>query len=187
MLQTKRARPHCTRRGQTSRRHERDASTLHVHRAVHVRSTPTPLLTLSWYAAGQSRRERRATSFARPVCTCSADDACARQCGSVAGIDPREGGRGETDICPWQPAAASLQPALIWIMRWCWTFWPRWPCQSSWFQNIGILAPCLVPKFKIPKKKIRHLHGDLNLDEIKNTLRLLSVNGETNLMNLIRL
>ena len=33
----------------------------------------------------------------------------------------------------------------------------------------------------------RHLHGDLNLDEIKNTLRLLSVNGETNLMNLIRL
>jgi len=37
------------------------------------------------------------------------------------------------------------------------------------------------------KKKIRHLHGDLNLDEIKNALRLLSVNGETNLMNLIRL
>jgi len=37
------------------------------------------------------------------------------------------------------------------------------------------------------KKKIRHLHGDLNLDEIKNTLRLLSVNGETNLMNLNRL
>jgi len=36
------------------------------------------------------------------------------------------------------------------------------------------------------KKKIRHLHGDLNLDEIKNALRLLSVNGETNLMNLIR-
>ena len=33
----------------------------------------------------------------------------------------------------------------------------------------------------------RHLHGDLNLDEIKNALRLLSVNGETNLMNLIRL
>ena len=27
--------------------------------------------------------------------------------------------------------------------------------------------------------------GDLNLDEIKNALRLLSVNGETNLMNLI--
>ena len=32
----------------------------------------------------------------------------------------------------------------------------------------------------------RHLHGDLNLDKIKNALRLLSVNGETNLMNLIR-
>jgi len=32
----------------------------------------------------------------------------------------------------------------------------------------------------------RHLHGDLNLDEIKNALRLLPVNRETNLMNLIR-
>ena len=43
--------------------------------------------------------------------------------------------------------------------------------------------------FKNPnsKKKFRYLHGDLNLDEIKNALRLLSVNGETNLMNLIRL
>ena len=43
--------------------------------------------------------------------------------------------------------------------------------------------------FKIPNFKFffRHLHGDLNLDEIKNVLRLLSVNGETNLMNLIRL
>ena len=37
------------------------------------------------------------------------------------------------------------------------------------------------------KKKFRHLHGDLNLDEIKNAFRLLSVNRETNLMNLIRL
>ena len=37
------------------------------------------------------------------------------------------------------------------------------------------------------KKNFRHLHGDLNLDEIKNALRLLSVNSETNLMNLIRL
>ena len=37
------------------------------------------------------------------------------------------------------------------------------------------------------QKKIRRPHGDLNLDEIKNALRLLSVNGETNLMNLIRL
>ena len=33
----------------------------------------------------------------------------------------------------------------------------------------------------------RHMHGDLNLNEIKNALRLLSVNRETNLMNLIRL
>jgi len=31
------------------------------------------------------------------------------------------------------------------------------------------------------------MHGDLNLDEIKNALQLLSVNGVTNLMNLIRL
>ena len=36
-------------------------------------------------------------------------------------------------------------------------------------------------------KNFRHLYGDLNLDEIKNALRLLSVNGETNLMNLVRL
>ena len=41
-------------------------------------------------------------------------------------------------------------------------------------------------KIQISKKNFRHLHGDLNLDEIKNALRLLSVNGETNLMNLIR-
>ena len=43
--------------------------------------------------------------------------------------------------------------------------------------------------FKNPNSKFffRYLHGDLNLDEIKNALRLLSVNGETNLMNLIRL
>ena len=47
-----------------------------------------------------------------------------------------------------------------------------------------LFAPCLVPKIKIPKKKFRHLHGDLNLDEIKNALRLLPVNRETNLMNL---
>ena len=48
------------------------------------------------------------------------------------------------------------------------------------------LSPCLVTKFKI-LIFFRHLHGDLNLDEIKNVLRLLSVNGETNLMNIIRL
>ena len=33
----------------------------------------------------------------------------------------------------------------------------------------------------------RHLHGDLNLNEIKNALRLLSVNRETNLMNITKL
>ena len=49
-----------------------------------------------------------------------------------------------------------------------------------------MLRPCSVTKFQIPIF-FRHLHGDLNLDEIKNALRLLSVNGETNLMNLIRL
>ena len=32
----------------------------------------------------------------------------------------------------------------------------------------------------------RHLHEDLNLDEIKNTLHSLAVNREMNLMNLIR-
>ena len=44
------------------------------------------------------------------------------------------------------------------------------------------LFGCKVPN---SKKNFRHLHGDLNLNEIKNALRLLSVNGETNLMNLI--
>ena len=48
------------------------------------------------------------------------------------------------------------------------------------------LTPCLVAKFKIPKKKIQHLHGELNLDEIKNALHSLPVNRETDLMNLIR-
>ena len=55
-------------------------------------------------------------------------------------------------------------------------------------------AQCLVRigpvfGFQIPNSKFffRHLHGDLNLDEIKNALRLLSVNGETNLMNLTKL
>jgi len=42
-------------------------------------------------------------------------------------------------------------------------------------------------KIQNSKKKFRHLHVDLNLDEIKNALQLLSVNDETNLMNLIRL
>ena len=48
--------------------------------------------------------------------------------------------------------------------------------------------PCAVFSYKIPNSNFffRHLHEDLNLDEIKNALRLLSVNGETNLMNLIR-
>ena len=39
-------------------------------------------------------------------------------------------------------------------------------------------------KLSNSKKKIRHLRIDLNLDKIKNTLRLLSVNGEMNLMRL---
>ena len=47
--------------------------------------------------------------------------------------------------------------------------------------------PVFSYKIQNSKKKFRHLHGDLNLDEIKNALRLLSVNGEMNLMNLIRL
>ena len=34
------------------------------------------------------------------------------------------------------------------------------------------------------QKKIPALYGDLNLDEIKNILRLLSVNGEMNIINL---
>ena len=50
--------------------------------------------------------------------------------------------------------------------------------------NRLIIETCLVAKTKIPIF-FRHLHRDLNLDEIKNALRLLSVNGETNLMNLI--
>jgi len=48
-------------------------------------------------------------------------------------------------------------------------------------------SPVFGCKNQSSKKNFRHLHGDLNLDEIKNALRLLSVNGETNLMNLIRL
>ena len=51
----------------------------------------------------------------------------------------------------------------------------------------GRPSPCSVTKFKISKKKFRRLHEDSNLDKIKNALRLLSVNGETNLINLIRL
>ena len=49
------------------------------------------------------------------------------------------------------------------------------------------LCPCLDGKKSKFQIFFRHLHGDLNLDEIKNVLRLLPVNGETNLMNLIRL
>ena len=58
------------------------------------------------------------------------------------------------------------------------------PEAASSHGNLGL---CLVSKTKISKKKFRHLYGDLNLDKIKNVLRLLSVNGETNLMNLIML
>ena len=53
-----------------------------------------------------------------------------------------------------------------------------------WWEKAKAMFGCINQN---SKKKFRHLHGDLNLDEIKNALRLLSVNGETNLMNLIRL
>ena len=53
-------------------------------------------------------------------------------------------------------------------------------------KNRHIRAP-FSSKNQNSKKKFRHLHGDLNLDEIKNALRLLPVNREMNLMNLIRL
>ena len=51
-----------------------------------------------------------------------------------------------------------------------------------------VLDTCAVfsCKNQNSKKNFRHLHGDLNLDETKNALRLLPVNRETNLMNLIR-
>jgi len=53
------------------------------------------------------------------------------------------------------------------------------------FGNFVGTKPVFRCKNQNSKKKFRHLHGDLNLDEIKNTLRLLPVNRETNLMNLI--
>ena len=60
-----------------------------------------------------------------------------------------------------------------------------------WIWIAPAVFPCIGPVFssKLPNSKFffRHPHGDLNLDEIKNALRLLSVNGETNLMNLIML
>ena len=56
------------------------------------------------------------------------------------------------------------------------------------------VGPCSVTKIKIPKKisgicmnskkNFRHLHEDLNLDKIKNALRLLLVNREMNLIKL---
>ena len=53
--------------------------------------------------------------------------------------------------------------------------------------NLFFTGPVFGCKIPNSKKNFLHLHGVLNLDEIKNALRLLSVNGETNLMNLIRL
>ena len=47
-----------------------------------------------------------------------------------------------------------------------------WPLFSCIIQNLNFFS--------------RHLHGDLNLDEIKNALHNLPVNHETNLINLIR-
>ena len=58
------------------------------------------------------------------------------------------------------------------------------PSPKYGYSNIEAVFGC---KNQNSKKNFRHLHGNLNLDEIKNALRLLSVNGETNLMNLIRL
>ena len=71
-------------------------------------------------------------------------------------------------------------------------------CQPAWDENDRTVITKGTPaeleihttavavfSSKIPNSKFffRHLHEDLNLDEIKNALRLLSVNGETNLMN----
>ena len=70
---------------------------------------------------------------------------------------------------------------------------PDTSLQSSSRSEIIVCTRCQIEieavfgyKNQNSKKKFRHLHGDLNLDVIKNALRLLSVNGETNLMNLIR-
>ena len=56
---------------------------------------------------------------------------------------------------------------------------------------LGILNfatnPLFSCKVQNSKKKFWHLYGDLNLDEIKNAMHNLTVNCETNLMNLIRL
>ena len=49
------------------------------------------------------------------------------------------------------------------------------------------IRPVFSYKNQNSKKNFRYLHGDLNLDKIKNALRLLPVNREMNLMNLIRL
>ena len=52
-------------------------------------------------------------------------------------------------------------------------------------RDLATQPPYLVAKFKIPKKNLAP-DGELNLDEIKKVLHSLSVNRETNLMNLIR-
>ena len=66
---------------------------------------------------------------------------------------------------------------------------PRRIGRAGWFCWHWATGTRPVFGCKIPNSKFffRHLHGDLNLDEIKNTLRLLFVNCETNLMNLTRL
>ena len=48
----------------------------------------------------------------------------------------------------------------------------------------AVTKPVFGCKISNSKKKFRHLLGDLNLEEIKNALRLLSVNAETNLIML---
>ena len=57
-----------------------------------------------------------------------------------------------------------------------------------WATPLGIKkqnCPLFSCKIQNSKKKFRHLHGELNLDEIKNALHNLPVNRETNLMSLI--
>ena len=52
--------------------------------------------------------------------------------------------------------------------------------------NVCLVCPFISCKVQNSKKNFRHLHGELNLDEIKNALHSLPVNRETNLMNLIK-
>ena len=65
-----------------------------------------------------------------------------------------------------------------------------WTMHITFEVRFGHLRASARARPRPPKnqnsKFFLHLHGDLNLDEIKIALRLLPVNRETNLMNLIR-